>query len=398
MPYRSHETPEPPLDFWRALFHRWFIEYNPLYLLSAALVLGGSWVCARELAWQGSVAGPIAVAAIAEVYAVALVLGAALLVRLGLRRPATMLGLVAVVYQWDLTLHTETCEVLGSAAVPLAAAWSLVFVGKLRGLAWALRLGPSRSLLAAAAIAGAGLAAWPFVRHAGPTNLTLLLAGWVFVVVWCARRGALASVVPLDAWGETVLRWSTLAIHLVSASLLCVHVWFWQSSASFSGATLACAVLLVMLSTAERERQVWGTVLVALLVAVLFDPRHAHVTFGLAALALALRLRERPAKRVVLAAMSLVLMAAWTRGWDGGPWPAHLLALDLAWTCAVLGAGVRMRTPAALVPVGALWTHAAVVAGFVPRTPLERGATALAVGFLLLGGSLAMTWRLRRAS
>ena len=51
--------------------------------------------------------GPLRVAAIAEVYAVALIGGAALLMRIGQRRPAVMLALLTALYQCSLTLHGD---------------------------------------------------------------------------------------------------------------------------------------------------------------------------------------------------------------------------------------------------------------------------------------------------
>jgi hypothetical protein len=43
-------SPTPEADAWRRLMHRWFVEYNPLYLVSAMLVLGGIWLLSREAA------------------------------------------------------------------------------------------------------------------------------------------------------------------------------------------------------------------------------------------------------------------------------------------------------------------------------------------------------------
>jgi hypothetical protein len=48
--------------FWRRLLHRWLIEYNPLYLLSAALVLGGVNQISRNLSQESAVAGQLGVA------------------------------------------------------------------------------------------------------------------------------------------------------------------------------------------------------------------------------------------------------------------------------------------------------------------------------------------------
>ncbi len=118
-------NPDTTASFWRRLMYRWLIEYNPLYLLSAALVLGGMQLISRGLAENGSLYQQVGVAAIAEVYAFALIGGAALLTRIGLRRPAVLLALVTILYQGDLTLHTETCAYLGWVGWLGAGAWYL---------------------------------------------------------------------------------------------------------------------------------------------------------------------------------------------------------------------------------------------------------------------------------
>src|SRR5262245_6305543 len=107
---------------WQRLLHRWFIEYNPLYLVSAALVLLGVNQLSPELKQEGSF-GMLVGAAIAELYAWALIAGAALLTRIDLRRPAVMLALLCALYQCDLTLHSETCAYLGTTGVVAASAW-----------------------------------------------------------------------------------------------------------------------------------------------------------------------------------------------------------------------------------------------------------------------------------
>jgi hypothetical protein len=154
--------PTPPIptrerdDLWQALLHRWFVVYNPTYLVSAVLVLGGMLTASRALSREDGIAGPLGVALVAELYACALIGGAALLVRIGQRRPAVMLALLTVLYQSDLTLHTETCAFLGTAGAIASAAWLALFVGKLfasrgapwrppRSAPWASRWGPTSS-------------------------------------------------------------------------------------------------------------------------------------------------------------------------------------------------------------------------------------------------------------
>jgi hypothetical protein len=130
---------------WRRLFHRWFIEYNPLYLLSAALVLRGVNLLSMGLVRAGHLYAVLGGPAVAEVYAWALIAGAAILTRVGLRRPAVLLALIAVLYQGDLTLHTETCAYLGWVGWLASITWLVSFAAKLRALAWAMRLRVSRT-------------------------------------------------------------------------------------------------------------------------------------------------------------------------------------------------------------------------------------------------------------
>ena len=56
-----------------------------------------------------------------------------------LRRPAVLLALLTVLYQGDLTLHTETCAYLGGVGIFASVAWLAMFVAKLYALAWALK-------------------------------------------------------------------------------------------------------------------------------------------------------------------------------------------------------------------------------------------------------------------
>ena len=61
---------DPSASFWRRLLHRWFVEYNPLYLLARRWSSVAT--SARGLAQGSGPGSEIGVAAIAELYAVAL--------------------------------------------------------------------------------------------------------------------------------------------------------------------------------------------------------------------------------------------------------------------------------------------------------------------------------------
>ncbi len=84
-------------------------------------------------------------------------------------------------------------------------------------------------------------------------------------------------------------------------------------------------------------------------------------------------------------------------GWSGGPWPAHILALDLCVAGLAVLTFVRTRGVASLVPPVGTWLHFAHSAGVlpIPSSPLEWGASAIGLGFVLLIASLAVSYRAR---
>lgn len=268
--YRT--PPDRPNDgavFWRELLQRWFVQYNPVYLVSAMLVLGGMITLSRGLAHEESLSGLLGVALIAELYAGSLIGGAALLVRIGQRRPAVMLALLTVLYQADLTLHTETCALLGGVGAAAATAWLALFVGKLYALAWALRVRLARRAVMTAAVGAAGVALAPHLlgrldaRAAGGA-----VALFVFVLgsllphrAAGGTEGAdetLTSLVPLDDWGRVVLRRSVRAAWLMWAVLLGLHVLFWSTQHPIQLAAVVPALVVLAALRVGTQLRVWG--------------------------------------------------------------------------------------------------------------------------------------------
>lgn len=205
LPSTQHTTDTDPL---RALLHRWFVQYNPVYLASAAFVLAGLTLVSREASESVAGLGRFGVAAVAEVYAFTLIAGAALLVRVDQRRAAIMLGLLAVLYQGDLTLHVETSAYLGDAGLVAALVWVVLFVVKLYALAAALQLRASRSAIVVPALGALGLALLPrMLREVAVEDRTTLVALFVFGVgaaaLWTRRD--VESAVGFDVRGRRAI-------------------------------------------------------------------------------------------------------------------------------------------------------------------------------------------------
>jgi hypothetical protein len=423
--------------------HRWLVEYNPLYLLSAMLVLGGVTVVSRGLAQEGSLYGQLGVAAIAEVYAWSLVGGAALLVRIGLRRPAVLLALLTALYQADLTLHTETSAFLGGVGLPASVAWVLIFVAKLYGLAWALRLRLSRSALGVATLGAAGLAAMPHLGYHLGARLTNPIVGlWVFALgaaaLYTVRE--VRSLDPLDSWGRTVLRRTTRATWVMWAVILLLHLWFWHREFRLDLVMIVPAALLLSTRWVRGELGVWMVVAATLAFSAICLPAYLSIACLMAAATLALRAYRSP--RVVVHTAENVspsgpyrtpgvsdqapvdqtfrltferaAPAAWARllagsmlglylffatlGWSGGSLPEMTVVLEAILALAAVVAHRVSRRPVVFVPVAVVYGAWALRVLPVPQTPLQWGTVTVVSGFALLALSLAFAWTSRHAS
>ncbi len=413
----------------RRVLHRWFIEYNPLYLFSAAFVLFGSILSSRELAHEESIRGGLAVAAVAELYALALIGSAALLVRIGQRRSAVMLALLVVLCQGDLTLHTETCPNLGAWAAIASAAWFVVSGTKLALLARALRLRVSRDVFAIGVAGALGLAAFPHVLpRLGPRLGTGLVIAWLFALfAFATSRVSWTSLGVTcldeqDAWGETVRRRALRAASLLWFLLLLLHVTFWSLEGRVMLLPLALLAPLFAALFTRDEARTWSFVTTTLVFVVLVVP-DAFATTALVAsgvLALSAHARARgsaatatglvlgavgpyreatrtacaPAsaqdavRRLAVGSAVLFHLGVWTVPWKGGggAWPEHVLVLDLVVTAMLVVGAAKARARIGLLPASALWMHRLLEARLVPapRSACEWGVASTGLGFALL--------------
>ena len=428
-------------DFWRDLFHLWFVKYNPLYLVSAMLVLVGLNCVSQGLAHEGSLYGPLAVGLLAEIYAAALIGGAALLTRMGQKRPAVLLALVAVVYQADLTLHTETCAVLGGLGLALSALWLGIFVAKLAFLGWALRIHIARRAALAALIGAVGLAFIPYgFSRLGAGGSGTLLAVFVFVLgaIFPRRLSeCVTSQVDLDPWGTTVLRRSVRATWAIWGVLLGLHVLFWAMEAPIDLARVLPAVGALAVARHRNELRVWAFSLGAIALVAFFRPTGLSAAAALVVATLLLRAfshlrslrvvstppdedspyrmnvdegaargasavaieesfdRVSQAERLRLFTGTWVAayVGVWTFGWKGGDLPRHDLLVDALFLSFGLLMAWRLGARLVLAFEAAIVGHGLAASGLLPRphSLVQWGTVALVLGFVLLFGSVAVS-------
>jgi hypothetical protein len=421
-----------------ALMHEWFVEYNPIYLFSAALVLAGLTLVSRDLAASHVLEG-FGVAAIAELYAFALIGGAAFLHRLGARRVAVMVGLLAALYQCDLTMHVETCAFLGGVGKLAAIAWVALFALKLRLLAAALSLRPSFSALAVPILGAAAIAYLPqAIRGLAPDARASLVGLVVFAVaalaLWTPRT--IESAFGFDYRGRRAIR----GVWLMWAGGALLHVGYWalQLGVPISGLLPAFALLLVRFTS--RERSVWNLVGATLLAVAVFEPAALWRAALMATVVLALRALRSPVhvdapletsvappyrgvdvehpttepetvlaftfadaaamQRLLLGAATSLHLAVWTASTPATFWLAHLPLLDLALVVACANALWARRSWTPFAPVLAIGTHLAMQREWLtaPDDAAELGIWSITLGFVALGLALFVSWRAQRAA
>jgi hypothetical protein len=438
---RDAPPSEPALDPWQALFEEWFVTYNPLPLASAALVLFGLWIASREIARLG-VVGALGVAAIAELYALALVAGAWVLRTHGHRRAAVLLGLLAALYQCDVTLHVETSAYLGTIGLVASLAWLALFALKLELLTRALELELSRPARWVPLSGAAAIALLPHAYRALEPRARGELVALVLYAV-----GALALSTSRDVRARSGFdvrgRRAILGVQVLFAAAALAHLAYACSSLRVPGAPLVASLALVALRAVRSEVRVWLGALGVVLATALLRPETAPVVAVLAGAALALHaVRARAPEALLLpervtgptyrgapidalggeeisllAARPTVFVASLPEarlrlglgalalghlGVTGlvtdGPTSllsTHHAALDVALALVTLALLVWTRRAWTLAPLALGLVHLSVVEGWLlwPRDALELGVWAISLGFSTLGISIALSVR-----
>jgi hypothetical protein len=418
-----------------ALLYRWFVQYNPLYLLSAALVLVGLTVTSDALADDTSAWGRLGVGVLSEAYAFALIAGAAVLTRLALPRPAVFVALIAVLYQGDLALGTETFALIGRVGLVASFIWFAAFYVKLRALAWALRLELSATAAAIPSFGALGVALIPHLsRRIDSGGLTIIVGAWLFVLfaaaLWTTR--SVTSRSELDARGRTVLSRSMRATWAIWACLAIGHIYFWTQQYNLAPTIFVPIALLLATRWVQRELAVLACVGAALVFVARAEPALFNVTAQMSALVLALHALRKPIEQTVretpqrddyratgaapaervpltfvmspMPALARQLawsgyaayLAAWTSSWSGGPLPGHIVPLDLAASAVIALVVWKSRVRVVALPLLGAYLHWSIQTRLLraPQSSLQWGLATFATGFAMLVGSVVTSWRL----
>lgn len=370
------------------IFHRWFVQYNPFYFASALLVLAGVFLVTRDPdRWEE---GHLALAAVIQLYEHALIAGAGLLFALtGQRRPAVILGAVAIAFLFDPSFRTEALASIGAHTLPAAIAWVLLLGLKLALLGRALRVRLPIAHSALWVLAGAVVALGPQLIGLGMRPAAVLTAAcWLGIGLVVVPAPKIASEEPLTEWGARVLARLSRLAPIAWAALYWVHVIGWCGIYELSFSPLCFAPLLVLLPLVmPREQLVWIALAAALAVASQ-RPEEFPTVAALLALGAAIKAYRADWPRLYVAAVLAAYLAV-----SGLQLPPPWLALTAAVVLGLLAWGLRLWSSA----LAGVVCIAPALIPLLPQSLARWGALSLGAGFVALAAGLSVNYWASRA-
>lgn len=396
--YKSSELP----DWLQKKLHTWFVQYNPLYFFSALCVLFGMFLISKGLGQMGWKEEQILLTAVSQLYEILLIIGAGLLFRVaGQSRPAVILGLIEIFFLMDCTFRTELMTTLGGLGVVATVAWVYLVAIKVNLLVWVFRLKVSAGAIIIPILAAIGIAGVPhvFELYRMDQELVHLGALWYGVVLMALvifLRPKVDCAVPLDDWGQTVLRRSKKAALAMWTGFYLFHLLAWKNvfGIPFTLAHVAPLLLLVCLLL-EKEVWIWAGGLAVLFLTMKFPPGITPTAL-VVGMVYGLKGWQKSRPRFYLGTVVYFYFAFWAISWKGGPLPEPKLWLILAATLVLIVMAWTWRLPSAIpATILVMLPGGGVV---VPQGALQWGALALVIGFASLIAGVAASWTLGRSS
>lgn len=365
------------------IFHRWFVQYNPFYFASALLVLAGVYLVARDPdRWEE---GHLALAAVIQLYELALIAGAGLLFALpGQRRPGVILGIAAIAFLFDPSFRTEGLASIGAHTLPASVAWVLLLGLKLVLLGGALRVRLPLAHCALWILAGAVVALGPQLLGLGVRPAAVLTgACWLGILLVLVPAPRVQPGVPLDEWGSLVLARLSRVAPLAWAALYWVHVIGWCGIYELGLTPLCFAPLVVLLPLVmPREQLVWIALAIGLAIASQRPPEFSTAA-ALLALGAAIKGWRADWPRLYVAATLAVYLAA-----AGLQLPPSWLALAAASVLVMLAWGFRLWSGALAAAV----CLAPAIIPLLPQSLARWGTLSLGAGFVALAAGLTVNY------
>lgn len=399
------------------LLRYWFVQFNPLYFISAFCVLYGVFLVARNVSAldpESPERAQLILFGVIQAYEALIIGGAAFLVhRAQAVRPAVLLTFLEALFLFDCTFRLESIAFIGQPGAGMVMAiWLLLVALKVRALAAIMRvqLGAWHH---ASIIGSAGAIAAAIVLLSNPeTNklIVLQVAAWtgaLVMLVLDARRPRLES--PLAQTGEEQLRADRCitAIFRLLAGFYFYHVWSYivvAADPDTQGPAIlpqAGAFFLFYAMVRERDKDTWRFGLLTLGASVTVAAAMSYAMFLVAAV-FGYRVWKGARSGLAVGAVFAVYAGSWLYGWQS--WTEGLPAVPGLWSWQTIGLGIALcligwflRDPVvwAMLGAGVLYAGYRAVGQFVPKSELGLGIVLLAAGFIAFLIGIAINWWFR---
>lgn len=385
---------------YQGVLHRWFIQYNPLYFFSALCMLGGVFLVSPGFEVEDSIwqFWETVLTMVIEVYQIVLIIGAELLFRrIKLYRPSAILGLLAVIFLFDVTFQTEVMGTFDGSGLFVTGNWMLLAVVKVIALRWAFQLIIPWRVLIVPLLAVAAIAIFPhlFTRTNYDHDTLHLLAVWWgtgLAAYIFYQRPVIRCKAQLTEREQKILQKITNTAWLIWGGFYLYHLGFWVDafSISFNHPSLYLIPgLLAFALLSKNEKQVWaccaGSLFIVFFQLKLLSPAAFLIcfVFGMQAW----RLKQ---PRLYIGAVLAGCLAVQTIGWSAWPLPEPDYAALLIAAAALIVIAYHFRLPLALAPL---------VVGFYPIGASVStlgvkgwGLLLIAMAFVTLISGVAVNW------
>ncbi|MFH1349730.1 MAG: hypothetical protein ABII26_02220 [Pseudomonadota bacterium] len=386
-------------DWFHKKWHTWFVQYNPLYFFSALCLLLGMFLIAQGLEEMDWRQGQLLLTAVIQLYEILLLTGGALLFRVARQyRPAVILGLIELFFLFDCTFRTMMMTTLGGVGSITTVVWVAMVTLKLYALAWAFCLKLSLAAVIVPTLAAAGIAEIPHALELFNENRELIHLGatWYGVILLASIlyvRPKFLCTVPLDDWGQTVMR-RVIKTALVMWSLFYLfHLITWIEMFSIPFSLAQAAPFFLMWFFPKKEAWAWAGGLVILALTSVIPPA-VTPTALMVGIIYSLKARQTGRHRFYLGTVLYIYFGLWAIGWEGDILPEPKSWLILSTAMILLLMAWYWRLPSAIPATVLIMLPGAEL--FLPQGTLQWGTFTLVIGFATLIAGFALNWTHRR--
>ena len=419
-PHRWGLLPEPGADGRQdpaSVLRYWFVEFNPLYFVSALCVLCGIFLVARNIDTISSVTpeqAQLILFFVLQSYELLLIGGAAFLAhRAGALRPAVLLAMLEALFLFDCTFRLEGLALTGPLAAPLMLIlWLILTAAKVWAVAKIFRIALPHTLLASVVATAAGIVALIAGLSQPGSNKVLVLqlaalfgTGVLFQLE--ARRPPLFSSLGRTEAQHLLNARCIQAVFRLLAGAYFYHVWSYILLAASTDVRAAAilpqagAFFLLYTIIRKSDKEAW---LFGALAVVSALPTAAHAAWALFVVAgvFAWRVWHGARMGMAVGAAFMVYGGLWLIGWTDASKGLPPLPAILSWQTALLGValgliGWFMRDPVvwALLAAGIGYGAYRTLEPLVPKSELGLGVLLLGAGFLAFLVGIAVNWWFR---